>query len=170
MITLVPMRVDHLPAVARWLEQPHVAEWWLSDAHAAAQLDEYRARIDDGAHPTRMLVAMYEGEAIGFAQWYRWADYAEHATALGALWAEVGIDYAIGEPEMLGHGLGPHLVEAVVREARSHYPEAAVVVDPDAENRPSRRTLERAGFQLVEEKDLAGPTGNRTVAVYRLKD
>jgi aminoglycoside 6'-N-acetyltransferase len=169
-ITLVPMRVDHLPAVARWLEQPHVAEWWLSDAHAAAELDEYRHRIDDPTHATQMLVALHEGRAIGFAQWYRWADYATHATSLGALWAEVGIDYAIGEPEMLGQGLGVHLVEAVVREARSHLPEASVVVDPDAENHPSRHTLEGAGFHLVEVKELTTDSRTRSVAIYRLFD
>lgn len=170
MITLVPMRVDHLPAVARWLDQPHVAEWWLSDSNAAAHLDEYRTRVDDPSHPTTMLVAVYEGRDIGFAQWYRWSDYAEHATTLGALWSEVGIDYAIGEPDVLGLGLGVQLIQATVREARSHVPGAAVVVDAHADNHRSRRSLERAGFQLVEQKDLANESGTHPVAIYRLED
>jgi aminoglycoside 6'-N-acetyltransferase len=169
-ITLVPMRVDHLPAVARWLEQPHVAEWWLSDAHAAEQLDEYRRRVDDPGHPTRMLIATYEGQDIGFAQWYRWSDYGDHATTLGALWSEVGIDYAIGEPGMLGQGLGVRLIDAVVREARSHVPGASVVVDPHIGNLPSRTSLERAGFRLVEEKAVRRGTAAHLVAVYRLDD
>ena len=156
--------------MARWLDQPHGAEWWLSDAHAAAQLDEYRSRVEDPSHPTQMLIATHEGRDIGFAQWYRWADYAEHATMLGALWSEVGIDYAIGESGMLGQGLGVHLIRAVVREARSHVPGAVVVVDPHAENHASRHSLERAGFHLVEEKEVTQGQQPRPVAIYRLKD
>lgn len=162
------MRIEHLPAVERWLGEPHMSQWWLSDSDAETHIEEYRRRIKDPKHPTRMLIALVDGHAVGFAQWYRWADYEEHASAVGASSGEVGIDYALGEPSALGQGWGVHLVEAVVREARSHHPEAGVVVDPNAENRHSRRCLEKVGFQLVDEREVPSDSGTRVAAIYRL--
>lgn len=49
MIRFRPMTEDDLPAVAAWLEQPHVARWWTADTTAEAELAEYRQRVSAAA-------------------------------------------------------------------------------------------------------------------------
>ena len=65
-----------------------------------------------------MLIGSIEGRPVGWAQWYRWADYPAAAQAMQASDGEAGIDYAIGDPTAVGHGIGTELVAALVHEVR----------------------------------------------------
>lgn len=150
------MRHDDLPAVARWQAAPHAARWFDPARHTPDQLRErYGPRID-GSAPVRMLVVEADGRPVGYVQHYRLADHPAYAAATGRPDA-VGIDYAIGVPELVGRGLGPRLITMLVRdEVVPTYPEATVVVaSPDPANVRSRRALEKAGF--VDVGDVQQP-------------
>jgi hypothetical protein len=56
-----PLTAADLPLVASWLTRPHVAEWW--DGPIA---------LEPGL---RQVLALLDGEAIGYAQSYRAADF-----------------------------------------------------------------------------------------------
>ena len=130
-----PMTEDDLPAIAAWLALPHVARWWTADTTAEAELAEYRQRITDGADPaTIMLMVLLDGVPVGWCQWYRWADYPAEAAEMGARDGEAGIDYAIGDPECIGRGVGTYLIAALVAEVRGQHPGAGILADPDAAN------------------------------------
>ena len=101
------MAEEDLPRIDGWLRQPHVARWWTPDTTAEAELAKYRLRIGpDALTDTIMLTVMQDGLPIGWCQWYRWADYPDEETAMGALDGEAGMDYAIGEPAWVGR-VGP---------------------------------------------------------------
>lgn len=169
MIALRPMTDRDLAYVKAWLHQPHVARWWTPDTTPEAVLEQYRKRLAGEADTaTTMLTVVHDDVAIGWCQWYLWQDYPEAAEAMDALPGEAGIDYAIGEPGVIGQGLGTELVAALVAEVRRHRPNAGVLVDPNAANWPSRRVLERNGFELVAERPVACEPSDEDMAIYRL--
>ena len=166
MISLRPMTLDDLRLVRRWIEQPHVARWWLGTT-VDAEMGAYAASIR-GEDPTTMLVAIGSGSPIGFGQWYVWGDYPDHADSVGAQPGECGIDYAVGEPGMVGAGLGTELVAALVADVRAHRPGAGIVADPEVTNTASRRVLEKNGFVLVAERPVPSEPVDGPMAIYRL--
>jgi aminoglycoside 6'-N-acetyltransferase len=167
MISLRPMTLDDLPLVRHWLDQPHLARWWLSGTTVGSELDSYAAAIR-GADPTFMLIATRAGEPVGFGQWYAWSDYPKDADGVGAHPGDCGIDYALGEPAVVGGGVGTELVAALVAEVRRHHPEAGIVADPEAANHASRRVLEKNGFVLVAERPVPSEPVDTPMAIYRL--
>ena len=82
--------------------------------------------------------------------------------------APLGIDYAVGEATLLGRGLGTELVAALVKVVRTAHPGCGVVADPDERNIPSRRVLEKNGFELMRIAALDSEPTNDPVAIYRL--
>ncbi len=162
------MEEGDLPQLQAWLGQPHVARWWTPDTTAEAQVSLYRQRISGEEPLTRMLVASEGGTPFGWCQWYRWGDYPDAALAMDALDGEIGIDYAIGDPERVGRGIGTGLIAAVLDEVWRHHPGAGVLVGPDATNLASRRVLEKNGFALVVVRPVASEPTDEPMAIYRL--
>ena len=169
MLSLRSMTENDLPAVQAWLRLPHVARWWTPQTTAEQEIAKYRRRINRvSARPTVMLTVTWAGDAIGWCQWYRWADYPAEAMAMGACDGELGIDYAIGGPAWTSRGAGTMLIAALVAEARRHHPGAGVLTAPEAANAASRRVLEKNGFELVAVRPVATEPTDAPMALYRL--
>jgi aminoglycoside 6'-N-acetyltransferase len=170
MMALRPMATSDLPALEAWLVQPHVARWWTADTTAEAELAQYRDRVNgQGDLATIMLTVMRNDLPISWCQWYRWDDYPDEAQAMEALPREVGIDYAIGDPSSIGHGVGTELIAALIAEVRRAHPGCGLLVAPDAANTASRRVLEKNGFELVAVRAIETEPTDRPMAIYRLK-
>lgn len=159
--------VDLLP-VGRWLREPHVARWFIPESTAEKELAKYRKRIERPNNSTVMCTVELDRLSIGWCQWYRWRDYPEAAEAVGAREGEVGADYAIGNPDVVGHGIGTDMIRALVDEVRHRVPTAGLLVAPEFENRASCRVLEKNGFALVEIRPVKTEPHNRPMAIYRL--
>lgn len=130
----------------RWLARPHVARFFREPADAVAVGARYAPRIS-GLSPTFMYVIEHAGRPVGFLQWFRWRDYPEHAARVGAPADSAGLDLALGEPELLGQGLGPRALRLAVERLIFADPEiASCVVDPEQGNPRSLRAFEKAGF------------------------
>ena len=172
-VALRPMSRDDFPALLGWLRAPHVEAWfpWVhpdTEPPAAAVEAEYGPCID-GVDPTELFIVEVAGRPVGFAQRYRISANPEWATAL-AVGVDVadafGIDYAIGDVEMVGLGVGPAAIELLVNDTFARYPDAdSVVVAMQEANRASWRALEKVGFErrwagLLETNDPsdAGPS------------
>jgi aminoglycoside 6'-N-acetyltransferase len=168
MLSLRPMTEGDLPQIEAWLGLPHVARWWTPDTTPEAEIDLYRPRIEGEEPATHMLVVTEEGAAIGWCQWYCWADYPNEALAMEAEEGEVGIDYAIGEPALIGRGVGTELIRTLVEEVRGSEGGVGFLSDPDATNRASRRVLEKNGFGLVAVRTVVTEPSDDPVAIYRL--
>jgi aminoglycoside 6'-N-acetyltransferase len=163
------MAEEDLPAIEAWLRLPHVARWWTPDTTAEEEIAKYRQRISrDRLSAAIMLTLIHGGDPIGWCQWYRWADHPAEAAAMGARKGEAGIDYAIGDPAWIGRGAGTELIAALVAEVRRQYPDAGLLVGPDASNAASRRVLEKNGFELVAVRPVATEPSDAPIAIYRL--
>ncbi len=103
-----PLAIADLPALVGWQHAPHAARWFPERLDLAAARRKYAPRIV-GASPTRVHVAVVASRDVGFLQHYRVGDYPDYAAATG-LPDAVGIDYAIGDPGLVGRGLGAQLI------------------------------------------------------------
>ena len=134
-----PVRAADLPLLGRWLERPHVAEWWDDTDD---KLAEIRAAMTDAA--TEPFIVALNGAPIGYIQCYdphREDGHPYRDQPEGTF----GIDQFIGEPELVGIGHGSAMITAFVdrlfrRGARR------VIIDPHPTNRRAIRAYEKAGF------------------------
>ena len=142
---------------------PHVESWWHERLDLAGVEAKYGPGVD-GREPTHVFVIERREQRIGWIQWYRWADYPEHGARLGAESGAAGIDFAIGEPELIGQGIGPvairSFLEHVVFAERDI---AACVSDPETQNTRSLRAFEKAGFVRAGIVQVPGEASSRTV-------
>ena len=164
---------DRFPLLRSWLREPHVARWWNHDTSPEAVERDFGPTAR-GEEPAEDLLIAVDGGPVGLVQRYRLHDYPDD---LGPLIAQVAvpagsasIDYLLGDPERIGHGLGPVVIRAVVGDVWRRYPDApAVVVAVAAANRRSWRALEKAGFRRVASVDLKpdNPVDEPLHHVYR---
>ncbi len=158
------------PALQRWLNSPHVYEWWGRQAGPgalggagpdAATMKQVEAKYGpevDGLGVTHRFIIEFEGAPIGLIQWYHLRDFPDYARAVGEDPAAcAGLDLLIGEPSALGRGLGSgaldkFVTDVVFAESRVTH----VVADPAASNARSIRAFEKAGFSRVRDAMVPG--------------
>jgi aminoglycoside 6'-N-acetyltransferase len=166
-LSLRPMTAADLNLVRSWMDEPHVARWYLSGSTVEQEIDDLSSCVA-GVEPTHALVVVQDGRDIGWCQWYRCLDYPEHAAAVGAQLGDVGLDYAVGDPTRIGRGVGTALIAALVSLIRQQHPRAGLVADPEAANLASRRVLEKNGFLLQGERIVVTERTDAPMAIYRL--
>jgi RimJ/RimL family protein N-acetyltransferase len=162
-VTFRPLDRTDFVRLERWLREPHVLTWWREPLDLAGLETKYGPRID-GDEPTQVFVIEYQRGPVGWIQWYRWCDYETHARKIDAGSHEAGVDLAIGDPRVIGIGLGPIVLGAFLRQVVFADPSVSgVVCDPEVLNVRSRRAFEKAGFRSVGVVVLDGETEAREI-------
>jgi RimJ/RimL family protein N-acetyltransferase len=162
-ISFRPLNRSDFPLPQKWLSAPHVAAWWGEPLDLAAVDEKYGLRVD-GTEPTHAFVIEHSGQPVGWIQWYLWSDYPEHALQLGAELASAGLDLAIGEPGMMGLGLGPIAIrEFLGRVVFAGAKISAVIADPAETNLRSLRVFEKVGFTVTNRVQLTSENFKRLV-------
>ena len=143
-----PMSANDLPIIKRWLEMPHVREWWHDPAE---QLELVSGDLD---HPDMaQFIVAADGKEFAYLQCYNLSGWN---TGLGSQPEGTrGLDQFIGEVDMVGCGHGSAFIRTFAdRMLASGAPR--VVTDPDPVNTRAIRAYEKAGFRrdrLVETPD-----------------
>lgn len=165
LVTLRPMTESDLGLLHRWLNRPHVVEWWGGERPSVDQVRAHylpRVLAQECVTP---YIGLLDGRPFAFAQSY---------VALGAgggWWADEtdpgvrGIDQAIGEPDLVGRGLGTQLVRALLARLFTDPAVTRVQTDPAPSNGKAIRCYEKAGFRRV--RPIITPDGP---AIYMLCD
>ncbi|MBT2381851.1 acetyltransferase [Streptomyces sp. CB00316] len=174
MITWRRLTEDDFPLLMSWLERPHVARWWNHETSAEAVRRDFGPAVR-GDEPSEELLAHLDGTPFGLMQRCRLADYPEYlvevATLIDVPSGAMTIDYLIGEPQLVGRGLGPRMIRSAVQAIWDEHPEASCVLVPvSAANRASWRALEKAGMRRVAEGELEpdNPVDGRAHYLYRV--
>lgn len=137
-----------LPLLRRWLDRPHVAQWWGDPEEALTNATE---------HPPSMhgIIAV-DGEHIGYVCWQSPIAEESSAAGLSALPPDhIDVDILIGEAEYTGRGIGPQVLLAVIEQLRSAGV-SSVGLATDEENQRARRAFVKAGFRFYHAFEWAG--------------
>jgi aminoglycoside 6'-N-acetyltransferase len=151
-----PMTPADLQLVEVWLGRPHLHPWW-----PPSDLAEI-TRAVHGDDPVEQWILRVDGRDAGYFQVYDVGyddEYGAQCATVGAGAGTAGMDYLIGEPALIGTGIGTRAIGVFVRDivfGRAPWP--AVCAGPDPENRASIRVLEKNGFRPAGTIDTAdGP-------------
>lgn len=173
-LTWTDLTPADLPLLKRWLEEPHVHQWWNHETDDYA-LERDFGPVMRGEEPSEDLLVRLDGRPVGLVQRSRFADYPDYRDEVAALTevpeGAVTVDYLVGEPGDTGQGLGTAIVRAVVAATWTEVAGAECVIVPvAAANRASWRALERAGLSRVAEGELRpdNPANGKIHYVYRI--
>ncbi|WNV86909.1 GNAT family N-acetyltransferase [Umezawaea sp. Da 62-37] len=174
MITWRRLAEADFPLLRRWLLEPHVARWWNHETTPEAVERDF-GPATRGEEPSEDLLVFLDGTPFAFVQRCRFGAYPEYIAELAPVLEVdgecVSVDYLIGDPTLVGLGLGPRVIAAIVAATWTDYPDApSVVVPVSAANRASWRALEKAGLSRVAEGELEpdNPIDDRDHVVYRI--
>jgi aminoglycoside 6'-N-acetyltransferase len=142
------MSAGDLPTIRRWLEMPHVREWWNDPA------EQFELVSSDLGHPDMaQFIVAADGREFTYLQCYNLSAWNSGFGPQPD--GTRGLDQFIGEADMIGCGHGSAFVRAFADQLlASGTPR--VVTDPDPSNMRAVRAYEKAGFRrdgLVETPD-----------------
>ncbi|MFC5746221.1 GNAT family N-acetyltransferase [Actinomadura rugatobispora] len=174
MITWRRLGEPDFPLLRRWLEQPRVARWWHHETSPEAVARDFGPAVR-GEEPSEDFLALLDGRPFGLVQRCRLADYPEYLADLAAITevpeGALSIDYLIGEPDLIGRGLGPRMIRAFVERTWDDHPGGSSIIVPVvAANRASWRALEKAGLRRIAEGELEpdNPIDDRAHYLHRI--
>jgi len=139
-----PMTADDLPLVEAWLHEPHVGPWWKP-----SEIDDI-TRAVHGEEPVDTWILVLDGRDVGYFQVYDIgydAAYREACATAGVQAGTAGMDYLLGDPELIGRGIGTAAIGRFLDDivfGRGDWP--AVTAGPEPGNAASIRVLEKNGF------------------------
>lgn len=142
--------------IVRWRAMPHVHEWWDPDDPApgmAEVLRDYRPTTDpDG--PTLGCIIGLGDRPVGYLQLYRWTDATNDPPRDGEMEIPLaddpwGIDIYVGEPDLVGRGIGSRAVALACRHLRDARGARTVMLTTELGNLRAQAAYERAGFRKV---------------------
>lgn len=172
-LTWRPLAVTDFPLLGRWLADPDVARWWNHDPSPDGVQRDFGGSVR-GEEPGEDLIVLLDDRPIGLVQRSVISDYpdelAEFDSILSIPEGAVQLDYLIGEAGLRGHGVGPRIIAALVKDTWRSYPRAsAVIVAVVAANRRSWRALDKAGLRRVAEGNISpdNPADGPLHYIYR---
>src|SRR6185437_9040095 len=147
-------RETDLPLLATWLSRSHVERWWREPSDITSVERNYLPMVD-GSDPTEAFIVNLSGRPIGYVQRYLIDDDPEWRESIRSVLGDssgIGIDYLIGEPDLVGKGIGRRMISQFVRATWNRHPSAdRITVALQRENVASWKALEAAGFRRAWE-------------------
>jgi len=134
----------HSERLLGWLRQPHVARWWGSTQQA---MDHATRSV-----PGTQALIVADGIPVGYLCWQKPARQELEAAGLTDLPDElVDIDILIGEPDLVGQGVGSQALQLLLAQLRRESAVAFAGLGTSVSNVRAVRAYERAGFRLFRE-------------------
>lgn len=171
-ITFRPLAESDIPRLASWLAEDHVRRWWRSYESLDDVADKYEPRIH-GLEPTEVFIVSLATTPVGMIQRYRIVDHPDTFAAVQRTGFDrtrsIGIDYLIGEPSVVGCGVGSRMIATFTgRTLAEHGMASNVIATPQLANTASCRVLARADFVLewIGHLDTEDPVDEGTSALY----
>lgn len=154
-----PLQPIHFPLLVKWMNTDHVSRWWGENRHWSLEdiTQKYETYckgykvIGHLTKPIHAFIIEVQSQPIGFIQYYDAYDFPrEDGIILPKLSDKLAaLDFYIGEPEFIGKGLGPLILDTFLKDHVKPLFNACFV-NPDCANERAIRTYEKAGFQRVD--------------------
>ena len=149
-ISFRPLQQNDFELMHRWLNMPHVRQWWDK---AGASLDEverkYAPRVA-GTIPVSCFIIEIDCRPIGYIQAYWLRDFPENSACALAEPSErsASLDVFVGEPELLNSGIGSAVVRMFLNDVVFGRMKAErCFVAPSQNNHAAVAAYHKVGFQ-----------------------
>jgi RimJ/RimL family protein N-acetyltransferase len=146
------------PLMTRWLNEPHVQRSYGSGG--AVTLDRVCAKYGPRVRreePTDCYVIEYDGRPVGYVQSYRIADHPDYAAQVQVEEGAAGVDLFIGEPHLVGRGLGTVVLRRFTAEVVfAGEGITSCILGPDPGNAAAIRCYEKVGFRYLKTREVDG--------------
>lgn len=148
-INFKPLSEADFPLLQKWLNSPHVKEWWHHDGKIEEKYKTYVQgyKLENGEKkPISAFIIYIDDKPIGYIQLYNAYDFAKQ---LKDLPKSLGmIDFYIGDEKYLAQGIGSEILKVFDYQDFDY-----VLVDPDINNIAAIKTYEKSGFSKIKEHD-----------------
>lgn len=140
--------VADAPLLRRWDEEPHViagkgTEDWRWESELAREAPEREP-----------LIAELSGRPMGFMQVLNPSLDPTRYFGDGVPSGVRALDIWVGEPDLIGQGLGTQIMKLALERCFAHPEVTQVWVDPLADNLRAHRFYRRLGFELIEHQQI----------------
>ena len=156
-VTFKLLEYSDIPIMHRWFNMPHVQTFYSLKTWAEHEIFDKLKPYITGKKPVTGLIIFMDNKPIGYLQYYKVKDYPWPNQTLSDEVIEnaAGMDLFIGEPEMIGHGMGQTIISQCLQTIiwpRFKY----CIVDPDIQNHNAIKCYQKLKFktyQIVETTD-----------------
>jgi aminoglycoside 6'-N-acetyltransferase len=146
-------RTEDYALLTRWQNTPHVKRWWDPELPPTTEalIREKYARRTDPSFPTAACFVVLDERPVGYVQYYRWASWGDDARAMDIEFDEhtYGIDIFLGDPDLLGRGIGKGAVALMCKYLFDSLGATRVTLLTAVDNERAQRTYEAAGFRKL---------------------
>ncbi len=143
-ISLRAIQDEDLLTIRIWLYGERVRKWFTDPEEWLREIRERGGEFSFIRH----FIASIDDTPFAFCQLYPCASANEEEYAMYPREGTYSLDYMIGDDDFVGRGLGKAIVRALVDRVFTLPDARLIVAKPDADNAPSRATLESCGFTL----------------------
>lgn len=127
-----------------WLQCPHVSRWW-----GMQEIEDLVQRL-----PESRAVIVVDGIPVGYLCWQKPSQLELEEAGLADLPAGLmDIDILIGEPDLLGQGIGPRALGLLIKHLQGEHDVLYAGLAASVSNKRAKRAYEKAGFELFREFD-----------------
>jgi len=158
-ITFKKLGIDDLPILYKWLNLPHVHEWYDKDKENSleAVTKRYAPKIR-GEKPTDCYLAFYENKPFAYVQTYKVNDWPEFGDHVGYDDFTASVDLFIGEKKHLSKGLGKVLLKKFLSEIIFTNTSATntCIIGPEPSNERAIHVYKSVGFKHVKDVLIPG--------------
>jgi aminoglycoside 6'-N-acetyltransferase len=129
----------HAGLLETWLGRPHVVRWWGDQGQELSALVRRR--------PDTHAVILADGIPVGYVCWEPLSAEERAAARLTDLPdALVDIDILIGEPQLVGRGIGPRALRLLVGRLHRHAEARWAGLGTSRSNHAAVSAAKKAGF------------------------
>jgi RimJ/RimL family protein N-acetyltransferase len=147
-IAFRPLGLTDIPLMYQWFNMPSVQAFYSLRTWTEEEVLEKLRPYILGQKPVSGLIILLNNESIGYLQHYKVIDYPWPNQTLSQDIIEnvVGMDLFIGEPKLIGQGLGQAIISAFLE--KYVWPKCGFcVVDPDIRNLAAIKCYKKLGFK-----------------------
>lgn len=160
-ITFKTLDKSDFPLLLKWLNSPHIKNWWDPDVKWTAQLVEekyssyvvgYKHTAAGDPKPIKACIIQVDGKPVGYIQGYNAYDFEREIPLQHLPSSMIAFDIYIGEPDYLGQGIASKAIALFFDEFYAMYFDYAFA-DPETDNYPAIHAYENAGFKKFKQFD-----------------
>lgn len=149
-LTVRHLQPQDAPYLVKWLNDPTILEWYEGRDNPQSLDMIQNTFFQKNGDPVQACIVEYEGQAVGYIQFYPLEDEERDVYGYPADEIVYGTDQFIGEPAYWNRGVGTELVTAMTGYLIRERGASKVVMDPQARNERAIRCYEKCGFRKVK--------------------